>query len=184
MTQRLATIWLVVILILVMFASIAWTQEHPKTYPWEYGDTSCDKTLSLCWYGADVVSDPQVTAYGNRWASQDKEEKPFEWVTEVRCIQGLRLCILARNQKILNGSRTNIDLFHIEEWSNYQIRATEESDFPHGKECEMDSLLLNRAEGSVSMMSVPGPAAATKACLGIMKPKTVIYRLEIGLPGY
>jgi hypothetical protein len=82
-----------------------------------------------------------------------------------------------------NGSQTNIDLYRIEEWSSYQIRAIGESDFPRGRECEIDTLLLNRAEGSVSMLSTPGPAAATQACIGIMKPKTVVYKLEIGLPG-
>jgi hypothetical protein len=75
------------ILMIVLFASVAWTQDQPKKYPWQNGDTSCDKTMSFCWYGSEIVSDPQVTAYGNRWVSQDKEEKPFEWVTQVRCIQ-------------------------------------------------------------------------------------------------
>jgi hypothetical protein len=140
--------------------------------------------VTFCWFGADLVSDPTVTAYGNRWVSQDKEEKPFEWITEVRCVQGLHVCILARNQKVMNGSLTNIDLYHIEEWNNYQIRALGENDRPQGKECEIDTLLLNRSEASVSMLSVPGPAAATKSCLGIMKPKTVVYKLEIGLPTF
>jgi hypothetical protein len=26
---------------------------------------ACNKTLSFCWYGSELVSDPQVTAYGN-----------------------------------------------------------------------------------------------------------------------
>lgn len=170
------------ILPLVLFASVAWTQDQPKKYPWQFEDTNCDKTMSFCWYGAEIVSDPEVSAYGNRWTSQDKDEKPLESVTQVRCVQALHVCILARNQKIGNGSRTNIDLYRIEEWNNYQIRAIGEGDRPHGRECEIDSLLLNRAEGSVSMLSVPGPAATTKGCLGVMKPKTVIYKLEIGLP--
>jgi hypothetical protein len=75
-------------------------------------------------------------------------------------------------------------LYKVEEWNEYQIRAVGESDFPRGKECEIDSLLLNRAEASVSMLSVPGPAATTKICLGIVKPKTVIYKLEIGPPKF
>jgi hypothetical protein len=39
--------------------------------------------MTFCWYGVEDASDPQVTAYGNRWASQDKEEKSFEWITEL-----------------------------------------------------------------------------------------------------
>jgi len=45
-------------------------------------------------------------AYGNRWVSQDQSEKPFEWITEVRCLSEYKLCILARNQKVLDGSQT------------------------------------------------------------------------------
>jgi hypothetical protein len=138
--------------------------------------------MTFCWYGSEEVSNPEVIAYGNRWVSQDKEEKPFEWVTQVRCVRELHVCILARNQKIGSGSQTNTDLYRVEVWSDYQIRSVGESDFPHGKECEIDSLLLNRADASVSMLSVPGPAATTKRCMGIMKPKTVMYRLELGTP--
>ena len=156
--------------------------QHQQKYPWQHGDTNCNETMTFCWYGSEDVSDPQVTTHGNRWVSQDNTEKPFEWITEVRCLKDSKLCILARNQKVLNGSLINIDLYRIEEWSSHQIRATGESDWPHGKECEIDTLLLNRVEGSVSMLSVPGPAAATKACMGIMKPKTVVYKLEIGPP--
>jgi len=140
--------------------------------------------MTFCWYGAEEVSDPQVTAHGNRWTAQDKGEKPFEWITQVRCIHELKTCIVARNQKVLNGSQTNTDLYRVEEWSKFRIRAIGESDWPRGKECEIDTLLLNRAEGSVSMLSVPGPAAATKACAAMMKPKTVIYTLEIGPPKF
>jgi|ERR1700730_2794590 len=175
---------------LAAFASLAFVatiaSPHPQQkYPWQHGDTHCNETMTLCWYGVEDVSDPQVTAYGNLWASQDKEEKPFEWITEVRCLKDSKLCILARNQKVLNGSQTNIDLYRIEEWSSYQIRAIGESDFSKGRECEIDTLMLNRVEGSVSMLSAPGPAAATKACMGIIrKPKTVVYKLEIGPPKF
>ena len=78
--------------------------------------------------------------------------------------------------------RTNIDLYRIAEWSSYQIRAIAENDLPPGQECEIDTLLLNRVEGSVSMLSAPGPAATTRGCTGFPKPKTVVYKLEIGLP--
>lgn len=172
------------ILVVVLFASLAWSQSTPKKYPWQDGDTPCDKTMSFCWYGSETVSDPEVTAYGNRWVAQDREEKPLEWITEVRCIQKLQVCILARNQKISNGSRTNIKMYRVEEWRDYEIRTVGVGDGPRGRDCEIDSLLHNRAEGSVSMLSVPGPGATLKGCMGIMKPKTVIYKLEIGLPNF
>jgi hypothetical protein len=159
-------------------------QHQQKKYPWQQEGTDCDKTMTFCWYGAEDVSDPQVTAHGNRWVAQDNDEKPFEWITEVRCLKDYKLCILARNQKVLTGSQTNIDLYRIAEWDSVQIRAIGESDFAPGKECEIDTLMLNRVEGSVSMLSTPGPAAATKGCMGIMKPKTVVYKLEIGLPKF
>jgi hypothetical protein len=111
----------------------------------------------------------------------DPTEKPFEWVTEVRCLRNKQLCILARNQQVLDTSRTNIDLFFVEEWSDFQIRAVEDSDFPEGQECEIDSLILNRSDGSVSMLTVPGPAASSTRCMDIMKPKTVMYSLNLKL---
>jgi hypothetical protein len=170
---------------LAFVATITSPQSQQQKYPWQSADTKCDKTFTFCWYGVEDVSDPQVTAYGNRWTTLDKDEKGFEWITEVRCLKDSKLCILARNQKVMNGSTTNIDLYRIEEWSNYEIRALGENDFPKGKECEIDTLLLNRVEGSVSMLSAPGPAAATKGCMGIIKhPKTVVYKLEIGPPKF
>ena len=87
----------------------------------------------------------------------------------------------------MNGRVTNIDLYQIEQWSSYEIRAKGENEFPQGKECEIDTLMLNRVEGSMSMLSTPGPAAATKVCagpFGTIKPKTVVYTLEIGPPKF
>jgi hypothetical protein len=171
------------VLIVLLFASAAWAQNAPKRYPWQSNNTSCNATFTLCWYGSDEVSDPEVTAYGNRWVTQDKNEKPFEWITEVRCLQKLHLCIFAHNRGFGVGkSRTEIDVYHVEEWSEYQIRAIGENDFPQGKECEIDTLLLNRVDGSVSMLSAPGPAASTKGCTALMTLKTVMYTLEIGQP--
>lgn len=171
-------------LAVLLFASITWAQGSSTKYPWEWKNTNCTEWLSFCWYGSDLVKDPEVIAYGNRWVSQDREEKPFEWVTEVRCVQIQHLCILARSQEnvFTHNTETNIDLYFVQDWSDFQIRALGESDFPHGRECEIDSLLLNRADASVSMLSVPGPAAATKDCEGIMKPKTVMYQLQLRSP--
>ena len=172
-------------LALTFVATIASPEKQQQKYPWQHGDTHCNETITFCWYGVEDVADPQVTANGNRWTTQDKDEKPFEWITEVRCLKDSKLCILARNQKIANGSQTNIDLYRIEAWSSYEIRAIGENDFPKGKECEIDTLILNLVEGSVSMLSAPGPAAATKVCMGIIKkPKTVVYKLEIGPPKF
>jgi hypothetical protein len=165
--------------------TIASPPPQQQEYPWQHSGTHCNDTMTFCWYGLEDASDPQVTAHGNRWTAQDKDEKPFEWITAVRCLKDSKLCILARNQKIMNGSQTNIDLYKIEAWSSYEVRAVAENDFPHGKECEIDTLILNRVEGSVSMLSAPGPAAATKVCTGIIKkPKTVVYKLEIGPPKF
>lgn len=146
---------------------------------WQTKDTNCNESMTLCWYGADEVTDPEVIAYGKRWVTLDKDEKPLEWVTEVRCLRGTHMCILARNQQVFGTSRTNIDLFRVEEWSDFQIRAIEESDYPKGQECEIDTLMLNRSDGSVSMLTVPGPAASTKHCMTVMKPKTVMYSLDL-----
>lgn len=168
-------------LIAVLLLCVGAGAQEQQKYPWQRNDTPCDADMTFCWYGADIVSDPQVTAFGDRWVAQDKDEKPFEWITEVRCLKDHKLCILARNQKLVIGDRrmTNIDLYRIESWTTVEIRAVGENDLPKGKECEIDTLILNRVEGSVSMLSTPGPAAATKACMGIIKkPKTVMYRLE------
>jgi len=171
-------------LAVLLLASEVWSQGNAKKYLWQEKGTNCNFGMTFCWFGADSVTDPEVTAYGTRWVSQDKDEKPFEWITEVRCIQSLHLCILARNQKnpFAHGSLTNMDLYYVKEWSEYEIRAVGENDLPHGKECEVDSLLLNREDASVSMLSVPGPGATGKACGGV-KPKTVMYRLQLGYEG-
>lgn len=174
-------------LAVVLCTQLAFSQNATKKYPWQHADTRCDKMMTFCWYGEEDVSDPQVTAYGNRWVAQDKDEKPFDWITQVRCLKDLGICILARNQKVMNGSQTNTDIYRVESWTSNEIRAVVENDFPKGKECEIDTLLLNRAEGSVSMLSTPGPAATTKICagpFGDIKPKTVIYKLEIGPPNH
>ena len=169
-------------------------QQQQKKYPWQQEGTNCDKTMTSCWYGGEDVY-PQVVAYGNRWVSQDQSEKPFEWITEVRCLSEYKLCILARNQKVLDGSQTNIDLYRIEEWNSFQIRAIGErvlhnvnvstddlvrrfmfgkTDLWRGQDCEVDRLLLSRVEGSVSMLLTPRPGTTTKLC--------PIYELEIAPP--
>ena len=169
------------LLIVLLFTSVAWAQGAPKKYPWQAAGTNCTTGMTFCWYGSDEVVDPEVIAYGSRWVSPDKDEKPFEWVTEVRCIQTLHICIVARNQKLpFSGeTMTNIDLYQIKEWSEFQIRAVEENDRSHGKECEIDSLLLDREDASVAILSAPGPGANTKICQDLMKPKTVMYRLQL-----
>jgi hypothetical protein len=158
--------------------------QSDSDYTWQHKGTKCNDSFTFCWYGVEDASDAEVTAAGNRWTTQDRNEKPYEWITAIRCVHRLNICMLARNQKVLNGSATNIDLYQVEEWSNIQIRAIGENDFPAGQECEIDTLLMNRVEGSVLMLAAPGPAAATKRCRAIMKPKTVAYSLEIGPPKF
>src|SRR5258705_12410146 len=75
-------------------------------YSWEDKGSGCDKNWTFCWRGPEDVSDPQVMAWGTRWTTQDKEEHPFEWITEVRCLKNHKLCIVARNQKVPIGSGT------------------------------------------------------------------------------
>jgi len=163
----------VLVVILTLF-----TQGNHKP-SWQTKDTSCNERMTLCWYGADEVSNPEVIAYGKSWVTLDKEEKPLEWVTEVRCLRDKQMCILARNQQLIRTTQTNIDLYEIQEWSDFQIRAIEESSFPKGQECEIDTLMLNRPDGSVSMLSIPGPAGSTKDCMSVIKPKTVMYTLDL-----
>lgn len=174
----------IVAIAVIFFASAAWAQGSSKKYPWEWKDSGCTWGLTFCWFDSPPVTNPEVTAFGPRWVSQDKDEKPFEWVSAIRCVKTLHVCILASNQKLLfgGGTMTSIDLYYVQEWSEYEIRAVGQNDLPHGKECEIDSLLLNREDASVSMLSVPGPGATGKGCEALMKPKTVMYRLQLGLP--
>jgi hypothetical protein len=45
-------------------------------------------------------------------------------------------------------------------------------------ECEQDTLVVNRAELSVLIISSPGPRGNEKRCTSFMgPPKTVVYRL-------
>jgi hypothetical protein len=165
-------------LLVLLFTLFA--PQGSKTPAWQAKDTNCNEIMTLCWYGEDKVTDPEVIAYGVRWNTTAKDEKPLEWVTEVRCLHDKRECILARNQQIAGtGTRTDIDLFEVQEWSDFQIRAIEESDYPKGQECEIDTLILNRGEGSVSLLTAPGPGASAKHCVRLMNPKTVMYTLDL-----
>ena len=125
------------VLAVALFAAAVFAQNTARKYPWQHADTQCDKMMTFCWYGAEDVSDPQVTAYGNRWVAQEKDEKPFEWITQVRCLKDLRICILARSQKVMNGSQTNTDIYRLESWTSNEIRAVVENDFPKGKQYEI-----------------------------------------------
>jgi hypothetical protein len=164
----------------VLFVLSAWLSPQADHKPsWQTKETNCNESMTLCWYQAEQVSDPEVIAFGQRWNTQDKDEKPLEWVTEVRCMREKHMCILAQSKHVLGIARTTIDLFVVEEWTDFQIRALGENDYPKGQECEIDSLILNRSEGSVSLLTVPGPAASTKHCVTVMKPKTVMYTLDL-----
>ena len=151
-------------ILLIVFSAVAVSGQSQK-YPWQHGETRCNKTMTFCWYGIEEFSDAEVTAHGRRWTSQDKDVKPLEWITEVRCLHDYKLCVLARNQKLIEGSdetNTNIDLYRIQQWGTIEIRAIGETDLP---KCEVDTMILNRVEGSVSVLSAPGPKAADKSTL-------------------
>jgi hypothetical protein len=139
---------------------------------------ACNDTMTFCWYGPYQDGSDDVTAWGTVWKSDDANEKSLEYVTEVRCIKRLRVCINARNQKgFFDIPRlTNIDLYNVRSWNNTEIRAVmDEITWP---DCEQNTLVINRVERSAVVISSPGPRGNEKQCTGIVgQPKTVVYRL-------
>jgi len=132
----------------------------------------CNENMTFCWYNDDV------DAWGTLWKSDDPAEKSLEQVTEVRCVQRLHVCIKARNQKVNFGlpSVTNIDLYNVRSWDGTQIRAVMDEQID--PDCEQDTLVINRVDRSVVIISSPGPRGNEKRCTGLMgQPKTVVYRL-------
>lgn len=112
----------VFVVILVRASGVSQTK-----FSWQWHDTACDQKMTFCWYGPFKDNSDEVNAWGNQWVSQDHAEKPLEWNSEVRCIKARHLCIVARNQRMWAGTTlTNIDLYSVTEWSDYQIRADEE----------------------------------------------------------
>jgi hypothetical protein len=138
----------------------------------------CNDTMTFCWYGPYSDQSDEVDAWGNHWVSDDKSESPLEWVTEVRCVHRLNVCILARNQSLSlkDAHITNVDLYKVTRWDGNQVTAVgEQSTFTS---CEEDLLSLNRTERSALMTSSPGPSADKERCTKIQgKPMTVMYRL-------
>lgn len=139
-------------------------------YPWQWHGTTCDRNMTFCWNGPYKDNSDEVEAWGSRWVSEDRAVKPLEWIRAIRCIKPKELCVVARTQM----GMTNIDLYPIREWTNDQVTAGEEQK----GDCEEETLLINRADASVSLISKPGPLADSSSCkVGGMKPKTVLYRL-------
>ena len=138
---------------------------------------ACNKGLTFCWLGPYSDNSDEAQAWGNRWVSQDKAEKPLEQVVEVRCLKAFEICIVAHNQLFFSYKRlTSIDIYRVSVWNENQINAKEE----HGvlAKCEEDSLIINRAEQSTLLVASPGPDADKKVCTDIMgNAKTVIYQL-------
>jgi hypothetical protein len=129
---------------------------------------TCNEKQTFCWYS------DEASASGDRWVSPDKKESPLEFITAIRCIKSLKLCINARNLELLGKRITFVDLFYVTKWSSVQIEASREertADFG----CTSDSLLLNKVEQTATLISTPGPA--TKDCATLLKPKTVTYTL-------
>jgi hypothetical protein len=114
--------------------------------------------------------------------ADDPSEKPLEGATEVRCVKKLHVCIRARNEKasgFLPGM-AYIDIFDVRSWSNTEVRATASAQPVVNPGCEEVTLVINRVERSVLLMSSPGPMGSQKRCTGNMgPPKTVVYRLEM-----
>lgn len=130
--------------------------------------TSCNEKSTFCWYS------DEASASGDRWVSPDKKEPPLEFVTAIRCVKSLKLCINARNLELLGKRITVVDLFYVSKWGSVQIEATRE-DRPADLGCTSDALLLNKVEQTATLVSTPGPAG--KDCAALLKPKTVSYTL-------
>lgn len=134
----------------------------------------CNEKNTFCWYGPYSDNSGEASASGNRWVSPDKSETPLDWVTAVRCIKSLKVCIFARNMQLLGERTTIVDIFYVTKWGAVQIEARREERGPD-LGCSTDSLLLNKMEQAATLVSTPGPAANSKGCL--VKPKTVTYSL-------
>jgi len=137
----------------------------------------CDKEMNFCWYDPYPDGSDEVEAWGDRWISQDKNEKNFEISSEIRCVKKLGVCMYASSQLVFGSKRiTKIDLLQITRWDNNQITADGEN--ASREPCDRDSYIINRGDHSVTMVSSPGPRAESSSCTAVMgKPKTVIYKL-------
>lgn len=136
--------------------------------------TQCNKLQTFCWYGPYPDNSDEVSVSGDRWVSSDKKESPLEFVTAIRCVKSLKICINARNLELLGKRITVVDLFYVSKWSSVQIEATRE-ERPMDDRCTSDSLLLNKIEETATLISTPGPAG--KDCAALLKTKTVTYTL-------
>lgn len=136
----------------------------------------CNKRQTFCWYGPYPDGNDEVDAWGNVWSTSDPTEKPLKQVTEVRCIKRLRICIKARNQPLLGGSMTNIEIYNVRSWTSSRVEAI--NDEIADPQCEQERLILNRVEQKAILISSPGPMADKKSCTTLMgSPKTVLYKL-------
>ena len=141
---------------------------------------SCNKGHTFCWYGPYSDGTDEVSASGDRWVSPDKKEPALEFITALRCLKSLKVCIMGRNLELLGKRITFVDVFYVSKWGSVQIEATREWQATNDG-CTVDSLLLNKVEQSATLVSTPGPTAGTKECVAMQKPKTVTYTLvDIG----
>lgn len=129
--------------------------------------TSCNQKSTFCWYS------DEASASGDRWVSPDKKEPPLEFVTAIRCVKSLKLCVNARNLELPGKRITVVDLFYVSKWGSVQIEATKE-DRLADLGCTSDTHLLNMVEQTATLASTPGPAR--KDCAALLKPKTVTAR--------
>lgn len=150
----------------------------PRTAPTQStSQNPCNERQTFCWYGPYPDGSDEVNAWGNVWITSDPTEKALKQITEVRCIKRLRICIKARNQPLLGGSMTNIDIYNVRSWTNSRVEAV--NDELADPQCEQERLILNRAEQRAILISSPGPMADKGNCTKIMgAPKTVLYKLS------
>lgn len=137
---------------------------------------ACNKDLTFCWYGPYADESDEVEAWGNRWSTDDPSEKPLEVNTEVRCVKRLHVCLKAGSQKALGQIITKVDILPVTRWDSEQITADGEGNSV--EPCERNTFVVSRVDGTVLMISSPGPRADSSGCRGVLgKPKTVTYKL-------
>jgi hypothetical protein len=137
---------------------------------------ACNKAMTFCWYGPYADGSDEVEAWGNHWSTDDSSETLLEVDTEVRCVKRLHICLKAGSQKVLGQTVNKVDILPVTRWDSEQITADGEGN--SSEPCERDTFIVSRVDGSVLMISAPGPRADSSGCRGLLgKPKTVTYKL-------
>jgi hypothetical protein len=150
------------ILCSVFLSACTQAQSTPQGVQQNAQPRACNAQTTFCWYGSDSPKPDEVLAWGSHWVSPDKTVTSFEWITEIRCVKTLRMCVLARNAAGHDGKReTNIDLFYVTNWGPTKVEATEES---YKVSCEDVMLQLNKTEQTATLISTLSVKGNPTAC--------------------